>query len=132
MIAYLGQGKLTRDLMTTFGGYDGVQFPNLQELIHHICEIGYEHHDGIHPSLVADAVNEASSNYLGWDVDAHKSTTIVGVHSGRLAVDTEINLLPLERCYLSKMPDLSEELLRVPHRPPILLGLSRRSPFSRR
>ena len=131
MIACLGQSKLTRGSMTTFGGYGGVQIPNIQELIHHICEIGYEHHDRIYPSLVADAVNEAWSNYLGWDVDDRKSTTSVGVHSGRLAVDTEINLLPLECCYLSKMPDLSEELLRVPHRPPFLLGLSCRSPFSR-
>ena len=72
IVAYVGQGELTSDPMTTFGGYGVAQIPHLQELLHHICENGYEHHVGINPSLVASAVNEALSKYLGWDVYYHK------------------------------------------------------------
>lgn len=72
VIAYVGQGELTNDPISTFGGYGVAQIPRLQELLHYICENGFEHHVAINPSLVASAVNEALAKYLEWDVYYHK------------------------------------------------------------
>jgi len=69
---YLGEAKLTRDRLQTFGGYGVFEIPNLQKLLHYICEEGFEHHVAINMSQTADAVNEALSKYLGWDVYYHK------------------------------------------------------------
>jgi L-fucose isomerase-like protein len=71
IMAYVGEGELTEDPMTTFGGYGVAQIPRLQTLLHHICENGFEHHVAINLSLVAGAVHEALSKYLGWDVYYH-------------------------------------------------------------
>ena len=49
-----------------------VQIPNFQNLLAYICENGFEHHVAINPTLVADAVNEAFTKYLGWSVYHHK------------------------------------------------------------
>jgi L-fucose isomerase-like protein len=70
--AYVGEGELTDDPLNTFGGYGVVKVPDLQNLLHHICENGYEHHVAINISQTASAVNEALSKYLGWDVYFHR------------------------------------------------------------
>jgi L-fucose isomerase-like protein len=70
--AYLGQGELTDDTLKTFGGYGVVKIPNLQGLLAYICNNGFEHHVAINPTLVADAVNEAFTKYLGWSTYYHK------------------------------------------------------------
>ncbi len=70
--AYLGEGELTDDPLETFGGYGVFYIPNLQGLLHHICENGYEHHVAINLSSVASAVYEALSKYMGWDVYHHQ------------------------------------------------------------
>lgn len=70
--AYLGEGRLTKDPLQTFGGYGVFEIPNLQKLLHYICENGFEHHVAVNISQVADAVNEALGKYLGWDVYYHK------------------------------------------------------------
>ena len=70
--AYVGEGELTNDPLDTFGGYGVAQIPNLQELLHYICENGFEHHTAINLSQCAKAVNEALSKYMGWDVYHHK------------------------------------------------------------
>jgi L-fucose isomerase-like protein len=69
--AYLGQGELTKDPLQTFGGYGVIHVPNLQGLLKHICENGFEHHVAINLSQTADAVHEALGKYLGWDVYYH-------------------------------------------------------------
>ncbi len=69
--AYVGQGQFTDDPVDTFGGYGVVEVPNLQKLLHYICENGYEHHVAINLSQVADAVEEALTKYLGWRVYHH-------------------------------------------------------------
>ncbi len=69
--AYVGEGDLTDDPMKTFGGYGVVRVPELQKLLHFICENGYEHHVAINLSQTAAAVNEALEKYLGWDVYNH-------------------------------------------------------------
>ena len=70
--AYVGEGELTGDPLDTFGGRGVVQIPNFQDLLHFICDNGYEHHVAVNRSQTAAAVNEALSKYLGWDVYYHK------------------------------------------------------------
>jgi L-fucose isomerase-like protein len=70
--AYLGEGTLTRDPLETFGGFGVFEIPNLQALLHMICEEGFEHHVAVNMSQTADAVYEALSKYLGWDVYYHQ------------------------------------------------------------
>jgi len=69
--AYAGEGDLTPDPLQTFGGYGVAEIPNLQALLRHICENGYEHHVAINLSQVALAVAEALGKYLGWEVYLH-------------------------------------------------------------
>ncbi len=70
--AYLGEGELTNDPLETFGGYGVVRIPNLQGLLRHICENGFEHHVAINLSQVAGAMNEALGKYMGWEVYLHR------------------------------------------------------------
>jgi L-fucose isomerase-like protein len=72
MRAYLGEGKLTDDPLKTFGGYGVVEIPNLQGLLSYICNNGFEHHVSVNLTEVADAVYEALTKYLGWEVYYHK------------------------------------------------------------
>ena len=69
--AYLGHGVLTRDPLQTFGGYGVFEIPNLQKLLHYICENGFEHHVAVNLSQTADAMHEALGKYLEWDVYYH-------------------------------------------------------------
>jgi len=69
--AYLGEAEITEDNVDTFGGYGVIRVPDLQDLLAYICEMGFEHHVAVNPSQVADALDEAFSKYLGWDVYYH-------------------------------------------------------------
>jgi L-fucose isomerase-like protein len=71
--AYLGEGELTADPLRTFGGFGVVQIPGFQALLHHICANGYEHHVAVNRTQVADAMDEALTKYMGWDIYHHKS-----------------------------------------------------------
>ena len=64
--------EFTNDPLDTFGGYGVARIPNLQKLLTHICENGYEHHTAISRSQVAGAVNEALGKYMGWEVYHHR------------------------------------------------------------
>jgi L-fucose isomerase-like protein len=68
---YVGEGQFTRDPLLTFGGAGVVEIPRLQPLLQHICRQGFEHHVAGTFSHVADAVHEATTRYLGWDVLRH-------------------------------------------------------------
>lgn len=68
---YVGQGSFTDDSLNTFGGAGVVQIPNMQKLLHYICENGFEHHVAANFSHVADAVKEAAQKYLGWPMHLH-------------------------------------------------------------
>ena len=70
--AYLGEGNLTDDPLKTFGGYGVVEVPNLQGLLSYICNQGFEHHVSINLNEVGEAVYEALTKYLGWEVYYHK------------------------------------------------------------
>jgi L-fucose isomerase-like protein len=68
---YVGQGEFTDDPLDTFGGAGVVRIPKLQELLRYICERGFEHHVAANLALVAPAVHEAATRYLGWSVYQH-------------------------------------------------------------
>jgi L-fucose isomerase-like protein len=70
---YTGEGAFTNDPLNTFGGAGVVEIPRLQSLLHFICENGFEHHVAANFSTVADAVHEASTRYLGWQMHRHKN-----------------------------------------------------------
>jgi L-fucose isomerase-like protein len=68
---YVGEGRFTDDPLNTFGGAGVVEIPRLQELLRFICANGFEHHVAGTMANVADAVHEATTRYLGWDVLRH-------------------------------------------------------------
>ncbi len=72
IVAYLGEGQMTTDPIDTFGGYGVIKIDHMQDLLRYICENGFEHHVAINLSSVADAVDEAFSKYLDWDVYHHE------------------------------------------------------------
>jgi L-fucose isomerase-like protein len=71
MASYLGEGRFTEDKLDTFGGYGVIEVPNFQKLLHFICQNGYEHHVAATKASVAEAIQDALSMYLGWDVYHH-------------------------------------------------------------
>jgi L-fucose isomerase-like protein len=70
--AYVGEGELTDDPLSTFGGYGVVKIPNFQKLLRYICENGFEHHVAINPTRIGAGVGEALSKYLGWEIYSHE------------------------------------------------------------
>lgn len=71
IVAYVGEGKMTNDPLKTFGGYGVAEVPELQKLLHFICENGFEHHVSMNLSETASAVHEALEKYLGWPTYFH-------------------------------------------------------------
>jgi L-fucose isomerase-like protein len=71
MRGYVGEGAFTNDALNTFGGAGVVEIPALQELLHYICENGFEHHVAANFSTTAGAVHEAAVRYLGWPMYWH-------------------------------------------------------------
>jgi len=69
--AYVGEGELTDDPLTTFGGYGVAKIPRFQKLLAYICEEGFEHHVAVNPTRIAAGVKEALGKYLGWEVHEH-------------------------------------------------------------
>jgi L-fucose isomerase-like protein len=72
MRGYVGQGRFTDDPLNTFGGAGVVEIPKLQDLLHYICENGFEHHVAANLSETASSVYEATTKYLGWEMHYHK------------------------------------------------------------
>ena len=73
MRGYAGEGSFTNDPLTTFGGAGVVKIHNMQALLRHICENGFEHHVAANLSAgAAAAVYEAATKYLGWDIYYHR------------------------------------------------------------
>jgi L-fucose isomerase-like protein len=70
---YVGHGAFTDDPLNTFGGVGVVQIPGLQNLLHYICENGFEHHVAANFSTTAAAVHEAAVRYLGWRMHWHQN-----------------------------------------------------------
>ena len=69
--AYVGEGQFTDDPLDTFGGAGVVEIPLMQDLLHFICENGYEHHVAANLSSVASILDEALDKYMNWEVYRH-------------------------------------------------------------
>lgn len=69
--AYIGEGELTNDPLTTFGNRAVAQITDLQGLMKYICRNGFEHHVVMNASKTAAILEEALSNYMGWEVYSH-------------------------------------------------------------
>jgi len=66
--ALLVEGNYTDDLLDTFGGYGVIDIPNLQDVLKVLCNEGFAHHVAASLNKVADIIDEALSNYLGWNL----------------------------------------------------------------
>ncbi len=69
---YIGDGRFTDDSLNTFGGAGVVEIPRLQDLLHFICEQGFEHHTAANLSQTSPIINEAANKYLGWETYWHR------------------------------------------------------------
>ena len=70
--SYVGQGRFTEDRLDTFGGYGVIEVPEFQKLLRFICENGWEHHVAATKAEVAEAIEDALTTYMGWDVHHHQ------------------------------------------------------------
>ena len=69
---YVGEGKYTDDPYGMDGGIAVCQIDNLQDLLKMMCKNGFEHHVSMGREHVADVIEEAVTNYLGWEIYHHK------------------------------------------------------------
>jgi L-fucose isomerase-like protein len=69
--AYIGEGELTNDPLTTFGNRAVAQIADLQGLMKYVCRNGFEHHVVMNASKTASILEEALGNYMGWGVYKH-------------------------------------------------------------
>ncbi len=69
---YLGEGQFTDDPFNMLGSIAVCQVPNLQALMKYICKQGFEHHVSMVRSQCATIIQEAATNYLGWDMYLHE------------------------------------------------------------
>ncbi len=69
--SYLGEGVITDDPYGMDGGIAVCEIPDLQDLMKYICRNGFEHHVGMVRGHVAEILEEAIGNYLGWDLYRH-------------------------------------------------------------
>ena len=70
--SYLGEGRITNEPYDMDGCIAVTEVDNLQGLMKHICKNGFEHHVALVRGHVADIVNEAVDNYLGWKNYRHE------------------------------------------------------------
>ena len=73
--AIIIEGNYTEDPVNTFGGYGVVEIPNLQDLLRYICEEGFAHHVAASLNIIGDAVYEALSKYLGYNIKFHNQNS---------------------------------------------------------
>lgn len=69
--AYVGEGELTDDPLTTFGNRAVALVPELQRLMKFVCKNGFEHHVVMNASKTAHILEEALGNYMGWELYRH-------------------------------------------------------------
>ena len=70
--SYLGEGEITDDPYGMDGGIAVCRIPELQDLMKFICRFGFEHHVAMVRGNVADILEEAIGNYLGWELYRHE------------------------------------------------------------
>lgn len=70
--AYVGEGEITNEPYGMDGCIAVTKVDNLQKLMKHICRHGFEHHVALVRGHVADVLQDAIENYLGWDLYVHE------------------------------------------------------------
>jgi L-fucose isomerase-like protein len=70
--SYLGEGSMTNDPYGMDGGIAVCEIPNLQGLMKFMCKNGFEHHVAMVRGHVAEILEEAIGNYLGWELYKHQ------------------------------------------------------------
>jgi len=70
--SYLGEGQFTDDPYNMDGGSAVCDVDNLQGLMKYLCKNGFEHHVAMGRDHVADIIEEAITDYLGWEIYRHK------------------------------------------------------------
>lgn len=70
--AYVGEGDFTDDAYGMDGGIAVTRVQNLQPLLKYLCKNGFEHHVAMVRGNVRDAVEEAVTSYLGWELHSHR------------------------------------------------------------
>ena len=70
--AYVGEGELTNDAYGMDGCIAVTKVDKLQKLMKHICRNGFEHHVAMVRGDVADVIEDAVNNYLGWNLYVHE------------------------------------------------------------
>lgn len=70
--AYVGEGEITNEPYGMDGCIAVTKVDNLQKLMKHICRQGFEHHVALVRGHVADVLQDAVENYLGWDLYVHE------------------------------------------------------------
>lgn len=70
--AYIGEGDLTNDPLSTFGNRAVAQIPDLQKLMNYVCQNGFEHHVVMNASKTAHILEEALGNYMAWEIYKHQ------------------------------------------------------------
>lgn len=68
---YLGEGRFTDDDLPTFGGVAVCEVKDLNGLMRYLTRNGFEHHVALTQAKVADVLEEALGNYMGWEVYRH-------------------------------------------------------------
>ena len=69
--SYLGEGEITDDPYGMDGGIAVCRVSKLPALMKYMCKNGFEHHVGMVRGHVADILDEAIGNYLGWELYKH-------------------------------------------------------------
>ncbi|MFH0841213.1 MAG: fucose isomerase [Bacteroidota bacterium] len=69
--SYLGEGEITDDPYGMDGGIAVCRIPELQSLMKYACKYGFEHHVAMVRGNVAEILEEAIGNYLGWELYRH-------------------------------------------------------------
>jgi L-fucose isomerase-like protein len=69
--SYLGEGEFTDDPYGMDGGIAVTRVPELQKLLNFMCKNGFEHHVAMARGNVAEIIEEAAVNYLGWELYRH-------------------------------------------------------------
>ncbi len=70
--AYLGEGEFTDDPYDMDGGVAICKVDNLQGLMKYLCKNGFEHHVAMARDHVSEVIEEAVTDYLGWEIYLHK------------------------------------------------------------
>jgi L-fucose isomerase-like protein len=70
--SYVTEGQLTADPLDTFGSRAVLAVDDLQSLLYFVAKNGFEHHASMNPAHVADAIEEAFTTYLDWDLYRHE------------------------------------------------------------